>query len=57
MSLKPSALWSDHDYRDRADDTRAVVGLPAVSATNTRLETAFGKGPEDRVVSKDPSWP
>ena len=29
MSLKPSPLWSDDDYRDRADDIRAVVdGLP-----------------------------
>ena len=29
MSLKPSLLWSDADYRDRAEDIRAVVeGLP-----------------------------
>jgi len=29
MSLKPSLLWGDNDYRDRADDIRAVVaGLP-----------------------------
>lgn len=25
MSLKPSLLWGDDDYRDRADDIRAVV--------------------------------
>jgi len=25
MSLKPSPLWSDNDFRDRADDVRAVV--------------------------------
>jgi len=25
MSAKPSMLWSDKDYRDRADDIRAVV--------------------------------
>jgi dienelactone hydrolase len=29
MSLKPSPLWTDEDYRDRADDIKAVViGLP-----------------------------
>jgi predicted dienelactone hydrolase len=29
MSLKPSPLWTDEDYRDRADDIKAVItGLP-----------------------------
>ena len=29
MSLKPSFLWSDSDYRDRADDIRTVVNALA----------------------------
>ncbi len=29
MSLKPSSLWSDSDYRDRAEDIRTVVNALA----------------------------
>jgi len=29
MSLKPSSMWTDSDYRDRADDIRAVVNALA----------------------------
>ncbi len=29
MSLKPSALWTDSDYRDRAEDIRTVVNALA----------------------------